>query len=538
MTNIDQKRHLPKIFFSFLILIVFSFVTPIHFHFDYASAQRIVNGNVNTLATSTSLSSIPIPVIIDPSPKLIDKQNGNLINNITLASSINTSRTGTIADGVSKLLLITSYKNPINFSIAADTNLAKGVLSSLSDNSNIPFSSSHSSIIINPQKTTTGTSIVGAVYTPPQTLTNLSPNVNNEIVKVLVHDTTNSSVNTQILISLHRVPVVLVHGIWSNPQESWINTKFKETLEKSGYNVFLSDYGTHNAETFDPFAIPTIGNHGIDSIRSIINFIMNSYHHSGIAASQVDVVGHSMGGLMARGFIQQSDYKNPNNFMQGYIHHLITIGTPHYGGHLASILINHQNDKYCVSFFPPFVFNPLTCGFLAEPLKTIFASSFSLPITDGGIEALSPTSSAYSHLCQTNVSSYAIAGSWAPNADNSHSLEQSLYRNILANQSFNLDTDAFHGNSQGNNDLQVSITSQLGGLDANKFRSLNNSTIPNHSEVYNNTVHSSTLIHGDQNVMSDLNSPFIQKDVATLLHSPQLKFANAIGKGSPCQIPR
>ena len=75
-------------------------------------------------------------------------------------------------------------------------------------------------------------------------------------------------------------------------------------------------YSNHNAETFDPFAIPMIGNHGIDSIRNIINFVMNFYHNKGIAASQVDVVGHSIGDLMAREFTQQTDYKSPKNFMQ------------------------------------------------------------------------------------------------------------------------------------------------------------------------------------------------------------------------------
>ena len=68
--------------------------------------------------------------MIDPIPKLINKTNGNLINDITLASSLHTGRVGTIADGTSKLLLMTSYKNPVNFSIADDANLSKGTLRS------------------------------------------------------------------------------------------------------------------------------------------------------------------------------------------------------------------------------------------------------------------------------------------------------------------------------------------------------------------------------------------------------------------------
>ena len=189
-------------------------------------------------------------------------------------------------------------------------------------------------------------------------------------------------------------------------------------------------------------------------------------------------------------------------------------------------MIKHQNDSYCVSSFPPYVFNHLACGFFAEPLKTIYTDLFKLPIDKGGVEALIPNSTAYSHLCQTNVSSYAIAGSWSPNAQISHFQEQWTYQNILDNASFNLDKDGFGGNSQGNNDLQVNITSQLGGLNHIKFRSITNATIPNHGEIYNNTVHSIFLIQpGDQNVISELYSQSIQNDVAILLQSPQDKFA-------------
>lgn len=350
----------------------------------------------------------------------------------------------------------------------------------------------------------------------------------------------NPPSNLEVFISSYLVPVVFVHSIWSNPQESWTNTKFKETLESYGYNVSLANYGKYNATTFDPISINNKGNYGVDSIRNITKDTLQKYHDNGIAASQVDVVGHSMGGLMSRGFTQQPDYKNPNNFMQGYIHRLITIGTPHYGGDLARILIDLQNDDFCVLHNTTIILNPFECAssfnFQLEPLKTIFADVFNSPIDKGGVDALIPHSVAYSHLCQTNVPSYAIAGSWAPNVQISHSQEQLFYQNLLENLFFNLDINGFGGNGHGNNDLQVRISSQLGGINGITFRSITNSTIPNHGEIYHNTVHSSLLINSaDQNVFSELKSPFIQKDVALLLQSPQDKFANAIGIGSPCQ---
>jgi hypothetical protein len=84
-----------------------------------------------------------------------------------------------------------------------------------------------------------------------------------------------------------------------------------------------------------------------------------------------------------------------------------------------------------------------------EDLKTI--SKFR-PIDQGGVKALIPGSIAYSHLCQTNATSYAIAGHWEPNATDSYAVQE--------NHKFNLTKDGF--NDQ--NDLVVSVTSQLTGV--------------------------------------------------------------------------
>jgi triacylglycerol esterase/lipase EstA (alpha/beta hydrolase family) len=87
----------------------------------------------------------------------------------------------------------------------------------------------------------------------------------------------------------------------------------------------------HNSETFDP----VFGNYGIIAIRNAVREILREYRYFLIAASQVDIIAHSMGGLMARGFVQQPDYKGKENYMKGSIHRLITTGTPHFGAPLS-----------------------------------------------------------------------------------------------------------------------------------------------------------------------------------------------------------
>jgi pimeloyl-ACP methyl ester carboxylesterase len=198
-----------------------------------------------------------------------------------------------------------------------------------------------------------------------------------------------------------------------NSDNTWVTTIFANSLAYYGFNYAFADYEAHNSETFDP----VFGNYGTISIRNTVCEILREYRYFLIAASQVDIIAHSMGGLMARGFVQQPDYKRKENYMKGSIHRLITIGTPHFGGSLSEFLYEHSDDWYFYDGIKP---NRCQTG-KVEPkkLRTIYSDIFNYPIDKGAIEALIPKSIAYSHLHQTNVKSYAIAGSYGPNATKS-----------------------------------------------------------------------------------------------------------------------
>jgi pimeloyl-ACP methyl ester carboxylesterase len=252
---------------------------------------------------------------------------------------------------------------------------------------------------VHSQKTSNGSSVVIAVYTPPTFFNQLK--VGNKTIHVVVDDPNNSSFGKmEIPIQIHKLPVVLVHGIWESSKDTWNITNFTRKLESNNFKVYFADYTPHYAETFDPYKIPKIGNYGINSINKTISTIIETYHNKSIADSQVDVVGHSMGGLMARGYTQQSYYKNENNYMKGYIHRLITIGTPHYGAPLSTILHNFSDVEYCFDSSNLSILG-FQCPVLLPiidilDLKTIYNDKYHLPITEGGIDALIPDSKAYS----------------------------------------------------------------------------------------------------------------------------------------------
>jgi len=476
----------------------------------------------------TSFGSKPSFSMIDPNPSLIGN-DGKIIDDIQLAASLTSHRNGTISDGISKLILIIQSEDSLEFSINATKPdiLTNGTLTTFDQSSNIGYLSSTTTV--SPQNISDGKSVVAAVYTPPDSFN--QDTGNNRTINVNVSNSSNPTNKLlEISIHLYRPPVILVHGLWRNSDNTWISTNFANSLANNGFYYAFADYEEHNSNTFDP-CDKVFGNYGINSIRNTVRSIIGEYHYFSIAASQVDIVAHSMGGLMARGFIQQPDYKVKENYMKGSVHRLITIGTPHFGGPLSKFLNDRRDYWY---FFDGInITTDKTCKVKPKKLRNIYADNFSvpMPIDKGGIEAMVPKSHAYSRLNQTNVKSYAIAGCYKPYANKSHSSQESYYKTIVGSDHFDLDKDAF---DDYDNDLVVSIISQLGGL-PNQIRQLNNNDIPNHSAIYCNTVHDGFYIKDEKDIFSETNSPHIQKDVIKLLSSSaNEKFADAIGTVSPC----
>jgi pimeloyl-ACP methyl ester carboxylesterase len=491
--------------------------------------MKLRNTNVNP---SSSSNSKPRYSILDPNPSLID-DDGNLINDINKAVEIKTYRNGTLADGVSKLILVVDSNKELQFSIneTKPEDQINGRLSCLNQTN---VDNLYAAVKVSPEDIGNVRSVVVAVYTPPDSFN--QDKVSNKIIHVNVSDPYNPDARIlyELPIKLYRPPVVLVHGIWTNSCNTWIETNFANKLTEKGFMYAFADYGDHNSETFDPCAVKIMGgkpfgNHGIDSIRNAIKYILSVYHYFSIAASQVDIVAHSMGGLMARGFVQQSDYKRKENYMKGSIHRLITIGTPHLGGPLSKFLYDHHDDRYCFDENGEI----LPAGKCYAPIQLESSyESRNIPINQGGVKSLIPGSDAYSHLRQTNVKSYAIAGTWKPKAGLSHEHQESYYGTIANKDDFNLEQDGFDGEPE--NDLMVSVKSQLGGL-PHQIRQPGKNGIPNNGALYPNTIHASFLKRDDRDdVSSEIRSDCIQEDVIKLLgSSDDSKFADAIGIDSP-----
>jgi pimeloyl-ACP methyl ester carboxylesterase len=134
-------------------------------------------------------------------------------------------------------------------------------------------------------------------------------------------------------ITLVPTPILLVHGLWGNPGD-WSELATQLQGYKSGTSpdliVHNVDYSSYNSLSFaqNAWIIPS-------EAASLITQCRNN----GCAATRVDVVAHSMGGILTRIASNLPDYLAPNNFNKGYLRRLVTVDTPHYGSPSATFLL-------------------------------------------------------------------------------------------------------------------------------------------------------------------------------------------------------
>jgi len=147
---------------------------------------------------------------------------------------------------------------------------------------------------------------------------------------------------SQASVALDPPPVLLVHGIWSsaagagftpgsNGFYDWVAPKYPQNL------IFPVDYGPESSKAFNDPSIQNV-------LLSSMTDALAKAAAAGMAARTVDVVAHSMGGLVARYFMSQGPPSPSPDLLPNPVHKLITIGTPHLGSSLATTLDANQGN--------------------------------------------------------------------------------------------------------------------------------------------------------------------------------------------------
>lgn len=276
-----------------------------------------------------------------------------------------------------------------------------------------------------------------AIFTVPEGL------INEASHDVVFHGTFTAENGQPIpledqTLHLQRPPVLLVHGLWSTPA-TWQDSGVKGALQGAGFtDVRSCDYASSYASHFD---------YNSGRVMNCILDTLNAMRSRQIAANRIDLVGHSMGGVLARELAHEPGYG------KGLIRRLVTLGTPHWGSPWANLLWTEHSD--------------LLNGFAWD----LFFRLAQHPIDDGAIEDLQMFSPALLQLGSTPVPSFALIGDINPLDSAETTLIDLLYNafSFFGVEVAGLDTTSrgsFVNSVMNNeaNDLIVPGSSQLGGL--------------------------------------------------------------------------
>jgi len=203
-------------------------------------------------------------------------------------------------------------------------------------------------------------------------------------VYIQVQDSTNHNISTNVSITILRPPVILVHGLWSDPSvwdNFWPlvngsnnNSDLRFYVGKANYSaklsIFTSDPLYPSSAWFAPkenslgykHNAPIVLGNIADSIREFKKG--KNPMNAQVGAVQADIVTHSLGGVIARTLPLQSSFLAAPTYGQGPIHKLITLATPHLGSPLAAKLLDVINNSctriWLAKLIPMYSFNTVT----------------------------------------------------------------------------------------------------------------------------------------------------------------------------------
>lgn len=139
-------------------------------------------------------------------------------------------------------------------------------------------------------------------------------------------------------LTTYAPPVVLIHGLWGNAGSLKSTGKALRNSSRSVYPICYSTYIAYYAQRPDTYSGDPCQETSTTALDSTLNDIYNTWNSSGIVGGRVDVVAHSMGGLVVRNYSTSPGilrYYNAFNRYQGTFRDIVTLDTPERGSPFA-----------------------------------------------------------------------------------------------------------------------------------------------------------------------------------------------------------
>lgn len=255
----------------------------------------------------------------------------------------------------------------------------------------------------------------------------MSQSAYNIDLKLSVTDENGVTVVQNIPLSLIRTPVLFVHGLAS--AASTFDPMLSE-MSRSGHYPGCALYALdYSGTALSAYSV----NESV--VSDNIDLLKQKCLDAGYAVGKVDVVGHSMGGILTRLYLQSTGYRDD-------IRAFIGIDVPHSGSQLADLGIDFAN-RYPLSIF----------GLLSQ-----FGAINDLRVASEATASLNGESLNLHTVPSHSICATLATGDFVPSL-----VEQKQY--LLAVLVFLFDdiTDKLYGEP---NDVVVPLSSQQGGKSA------------------------------------------------------------------------
>ncbi|WP_055545417.1 esterase/lipase family protein [Streptomyces kanamyceticus] len=125
----------------------------------------------------------------------------------------------------------------------------------------------------------------------------------------------------------HPRPVVLVHGTYENRYNNW--ARMSPELKAQGYCVYALDFG--DTDDAGVALAPTVKGYGDikESSKELAAFVDKVLAASG--SGQVDLVGHSQGGTLARWYLKADGGANTSDPSKNKVKKIVQLGATNHG---------------------------------------------------------------------------------------------------------------------------------------------------------------------------------------------------------------
>lgn len=195
----------------------------------------------------------------------------------------------------------------------------------------------------------------------------------------------------RVHLTLVQPPVLLLHGLWGDETSLTSTYDFLGAAAPWKYNPTNPADGLRTGLLRGSY----VANKAFDSLtnqlkmRSAVERLLEEQKSLGIVGGRIDVVAHSMGGLVSRAFTKSASYAGPRNRGLGTIRQIVTLDTPHEGSELARYLIANRNSRPIAG--GTFFWKAL-CGASARTsVQTCFREN-GMDVTGGAVASLIPAS--------------------------------------------------------------------------------------------------------------------------------------------------